>query len=92
MPTERFYAVDRIEGEVIVLVDDEGKEVSVPVAALPLVPREGAVIWVRVDGSGAPELAVGRTVGLKLGTTWYSSYDSKQLGPRRGQAVTSRGE
>ena len=51
MPTERTYVVDRIEGELVVLVDDEsGDSVNVDSWELPLV-SEGTVLKVEVQNS-----------------------------------------
>jgi hypothetical protein len=48
MPTERTYVVDRIEGDLVVLVEDEsGEMVNVDSWELPLV-NEGTVLRVSV--------------------------------------------
>ncbi len=48
MPTERTYVVDRIEGELVVLIEDEtGERVKVASWELPLV-NEGTVLKVSV--------------------------------------------
>jgi hypothetical protein len=54
MPTERFYAVDRIEGRSAVLVDDAGATVTVPTRALPAGAVEGIVLQVPVGPDGQP--------------------------------------
>jgi hypothetical protein len=41
-----FFAVDRLEGSVAVLVDDTGKTVNMPTIELPSGVREGAVLRV----------------------------------------------
>ncbi len=43
-PTERFYAIDRVEQHVAILVDDEGRSASVPVNRLPSGTAEGVVL------------------------------------------------
>ena len=43
-----FYAVDRIEGPVAVVVGDDGRSFEVPRQALPMGSREGTVL--RIDG------------------------------------------
>lgn len=47
-----FYAVDRMEGSVAVLQDDEGQETVVPVNRLPRDLREGDILKVPVDAGG----------------------------------------
>jgi hypothetical protein len=50
-----FYAVDRIEGTVVVLVADDGTTVEVPRATLPKRLREGSVLRVRLGANGWPD-------------------------------------
>ncbi len=45
----RTYSVDRIEGEVAVLVDDDGRSVPIPVSQLPASVCSGDVLHCR-DG------------------------------------------
>lgn len=48
------FAVDRREGNVIVVVDEAGRATDVPSARLPARARaEGAVLRVPIDGTGA---------------------------------------
>jgi hypothetical protein len=55
MPTERTYVVDRIEGELVVLVDDEsGDKVNFDSWELPPVD-EGTVLAVKLDNNGKPQ-------------------------------------
>lgn len=42
-------AVDRTEGELAVLVDDDGRTFDVPLAALPTGAREGSVLRLTID-------------------------------------------
>jgi DUF3006 family protein len=49
-----FYAVDRLEGNIAVLVSDSGATVQMPRVELPTGLREGAVLRVRF---GAQNLA-----------------------------------
>ena len=54
MPTEReeFYSVDRIEGELAILVGDSGEEHSVQLHQLPGGTTEGTVLRVMRDADG----------------------------------------
>lgn len=52
MPTERFYAVDRVSREDALLISDAGDEVMVPLSELPAASREGCVLRVPVGPSG----------------------------------------
>lgn len=45
----RTYSVDRIEGDVAVLVDDDGHSASIPVLQLPASVRSGDVLHCRDD-------------------------------------------
>ena len=51
----RHYAVDRVENELVVLLDDEGTGFAVPLTQLPLALREGMVLDVRHGGDGRPD-------------------------------------
>lgn len=50
-----FYAVDRLEGKLAVLVADDGTTMDVPRNALPSRIREGTVLRVRADANGRPD-------------------------------------
>ena len=50
-----FYTVDRIEGDVTVLVGDEGVALDVAGNLLPVRVREGVVLRVRLAPSGKPD-------------------------------------
>lgn len=50
-----FYTVDRIEGDVAVLVGDEGVALDVPLGVVPVKVREGLVLRVRLAPSGKPD-------------------------------------
>jgi hypothetical protein len=55
MPTEKTYVVDRIEGELVVLVDDESDE-KVNLSSWELPPvDEGAVLKAKLDNNGKPQ-------------------------------------
>jgi len=49
------YAVDRIEGQVAVLVGDAATTVNVPESMLPPGAGEGSVLHVPLDGDGNPD-------------------------------------
>jgi len=51
----RHYAVDRIENDLVVLLDDEGTGFAVPLAQLPLALREAMVLSVRTGVDGRPD-------------------------------------
>ena len=51
----RHYAVDRIENDLAVLLDDEGAGFAVPLTQLPLALREGMVLSVGTGGDGRPD-------------------------------------
>jgi hypothetical protein len=56
--TRRWYAVDRLEGDRAVLVaDDGGEPVDLPVTSLPLRVREAMVLAVPLDANGRPQWA-----------------------------------
>jgi hypothetical protein len=52
---EAFYTVDRLEGDVAVLVGDEGVVLDVPRGTLPLKVGEGVVLRVRLTSEGKPD-------------------------------------
>jgi hypothetical protein len=55
MSTEQIYVVDRIEGELVVLVADEsGEKVNLDSWELPAVD-EGTVLAVKVDDNNKPQ-------------------------------------
>ena len=49
MPTDCLYSLDRIEGDVAVLIEDGGTTIEVPVSDLPPVPEEGKM-YRQIDG------------------------------------------
>lgn len=51
----RHYAVDRIENDLAVLLDDEGTGFAVPLTQLPLALREGMVLAIRHGADGHPD-------------------------------------
>jgi hypothetical protein len=54
--TLRWYAVDRIEGDRVVLIgDDDPRPVALPAASLPFPPREAMVLAVPLDAHGCPQ-------------------------------------
>jgi hypothetical protein len=53
--SRRHYAVDRIENDLAVLLDDEGTGFAVPLRQLPLALREGMVLAIRTDRDGRPD-------------------------------------
>jgi hypothetical protein len=54
----RWYAVDRLEGDRVVLIaDDGGEPVELPVASLPFRAREALVLVVPLDADGRPQWA-----------------------------------
>lgn len=55
MPIEVFYAVDRLEGEVAVLIADSGESTTVPVRELPTGIGERMVLRVPKDREGRPD-------------------------------------
>jgi hypothetical protein len=52
MPTEEHYAVDSIENELAVLVNDSGDTATVPLVKLPASLSEGAVLRVPTSQTG----------------------------------------
>jgi hypothetical protein len=56
MPSpEAFYAVDRIEGAIAVLVGDDGATADLERSALPARIKEGTVIRVSLGSEGQPD-------------------------------------
>jgi hypothetical protein len=56
MSDERiYYAVDRLEGDRAVLVNDRREQVELAVSSLPFRVREGMVLLIPVDRNGRPE-------------------------------------
>ena len=49
-----YYAVDRIEGNIVIVVADDGTAIDVVRQELPTGAREGSVLQVPVDQAGAP--------------------------------------
>jgi hypothetical protein len=49
-----YYAVDRFEGSLAVLVADDGTSIDVSRRALPSGVREGSVIQVEIGSDGRP--------------------------------------
>jgi hypothetical protein len=54
MITERLYVVDRIEGTIAVLIDDDGRSASVPLERLPNGVEEGIVLRVTLASANVP--------------------------------------
>ena len=54
MITERLYVVDRIEGTIAVLIDDDGRSASVPLERLPSGVEEGIVLRVILASANVP--------------------------------------
>ncbi len=52
-----YYAVDRIEGALVVLVGDDGSQHEVPRKQLPKGTTESSVLEVSMDDSGRPQWA-----------------------------------
>ena len=55
MSDDLYYVVDRIEGDLVVLVRDSGEETSVPRASLPTAIREGVVLRVPLLEGGVSQ-------------------------------------
>ena len=77
MAAERYYAVDRLEGTRAVLIDDDERPYTVPVAQLPVGITEGDVLLVPLDAGGKPRWRAGRI-------------DDKETGRRRRRAEEER--
>ncbi len=52
-----FYAVDRLEGQMVVLVGDDETTVDLPRRNLPARVREGSVLRVELGADGRPDWA-----------------------------------
>lgn len=52
-----FYAVDRLEGSIVILIGDDGTTHEVLRASLPKPTGEGVVLRVPLDASGRPRWA-----------------------------------
>ena len=52
-----FFVVDRIEGDVAVLVGDDDTNLDIPRRQLPATAREGSVFRITYDNSGRPDWA-----------------------------------
>ena len=77
MPTETKYVVDRIEGELVVLIgDEEGDKQNMDSWELPVV-EEGDVLAVELDNTGKP----------KWGTANVLSEETKRRKEQRGQVL-----
>jgi hypothetical protein len=50
-----FYAVDRLERNIVVLVSDTGETIDMPRVELPVGVREGAVLRVRFGAQNLPD-------------------------------------
>ncbi len=50
-----FFAVDRLEGNIAVLVSDKGQTIEMPRLELPEGLREGAVLRVRFGAQNVPD-------------------------------------
>ncbi len=55
MAPERYYMVDRINGEQATLLDDEGHATSVALDLLPSGVDYGSVLRVTLDSDGTPD-------------------------------------
>jgi hypothetical protein len=51
----RLYVVDRLEGDLAVLIGDDDTQVELPKTALPFRLKEGMVLRVSMDGHGQPQ-------------------------------------
>jgi hypothetical protein len=69
MSEARYYAVDRIEGDLVVLIGDSGEEVLASLEELPTPLEEGTVLRVRVDVEGGHAGRRRRAVGRR----WYEA-------------------
>jgi hypothetical protein len=50
-----FFAVDRLERNIVVLVSDTGETIDMPRVELPVGVREGAVLRVRFGAQNLPD-------------------------------------
>ncbi len=55
MSTERLYVVDRIEGEVAVLIDEDQRSVDAPLDRFQVPLHEGLALRVPIGDKGAPQ-------------------------------------
>ncbi len=55
MSTERLYVVDRIEGEVAVLIDEDQRSVDAPLDRFQVPLHEGLALRVPIGDQGAPQ-------------------------------------
>ena len=55
MSTERLYVVDRVEGEVAVLVDEDQRSVDAPLDRFQLPLHEGLALRVPIGDKGTPQ-------------------------------------
>ncbi len=55
MSTERLYVVDRIEGDVAVLIDEDQRSVDAPLDRFQLPLHEGLALRVPIGDKGAPQ-------------------------------------
>ncbi len=55
MSTERLYVVDRIEGEVEVLIDEDQRSVDAPLDRFQVPLHEGLALRVPIGDKGAPQ-------------------------------------
>ncbi len=54
MASIRYYAVDKINGQIAVLADDEGRNVALPLSRLPKGVTAGCVLSISLDNAGTP--------------------------------------
>jgi len=59
--TNIFYAVDRLEGQMAVLVGDDESTVDLPRSSLPARVREGSVLRVELGSDGKPDWSSAKT-------------------------------
>lgn len=57
----RHVAVDRLEGDTAVVVDDAGRTRDVPTRQLPIPVREGMVLFVSDGPDGTPDWSTARS-------------------------------
>ena len=50
--TTAFYAIDRLEGKLVIVVGDDGRSMDVERSKLPKGVREGTVLRVRIGPAG----------------------------------------
>ncbi|KPJ96072.1 MAG: hypothetical protein AMS18_01700 [Gemmatimonas sp. SG8_17] len=54
MNPPRYYAVEQINGDVAVLLDDDRRPIAVPLNRLPRSTQQGALLAIPLDLSGTP--------------------------------------